>query len=103
MRYNIKHDFTTSATMRIISRQHMFKTTTYQTLAGKTINQFSIQIINMHPHRFYIHGFYLTKMLMLIRRLISGYFQKLFNQGKSKHEIVVLDNKFKQLLLHIFI
>ena len=81
----------------------MFKTTTYQTLAGKTINQFSIQIINMHPHRFYcnlyIHGFYLTKMLMLIRRLISGYFQKLFNQGKSKHEIVVLDNKFKQLLL----
>ena len=81
----------------------MFKTTTYQTLAGKTINQFSIQIINMHPHRFYIHGFYLTKMLMLIRRLISGYFQKLFNQGKSKHETVVLDNKFKQLLLQIFI
>ena len=80
----------------------MFKTTTYQTLAGKTINQFSIQIINMHSHRFYIHGFYLTKMIMLIRRLISGYFQKLFNQGKLKHEIVVLDNKFKQLLLKNF-
>ena len=80
----------------------MFKTTTYQTLAGKTINQFSIQIINMHPHRFYIHGFCLTKMLMLIRRLISGYFQKLFNQGKSKHEIVVSDNKLKYILLQIF-